>query len=54
MQILIRINYGYYVIERILQKCTDETLRRAVSGEVIKNFKHIGTHNLKKKWSDLL
>lgn len=54
MRILVRVTYGYYVIERILQRSNDEGLKEAVRAEAVKNFKHIGVNSLKSKWSDLL
>ena len=54
MRILVRVTYGYYVIERILQRSTNDEVKVAVRAEAIKNFKHIGVNSLKTKWMELL
>lgn len=54
LRILMRVTYGYYVIERILQKSTNEHTKAAVRAEALKNFKHIGVNSLKSKWTELL
>jgi hypothetical protein len=54
IRILVRVNYGYYVVERILLRCTQEHVKHKLRDEVMKNIGYIGANNLKNKWLDLL
>lgn len=54
IRILVRVNYGYYVVERVLLRCTNEQVKAALREEVFKNLGYIGANNLKCKWMDLL
>jgi hypothetical protein len=51
---LIRVNYGFYVIERILLRSTNDQLKNELREEIFNNLSFIGTINLKNKWIDLL
>lgn len=53
MRILIRVNYGYYVIERILLRCDDEKIKAEVKKEIFKNVNFLGGNSLKNKWVEL-
>jgi hypothetical protein len=54
IRIIARVNYGYYVVERILLRCTNEQVKTQLRDEVLRNISYIGTTNLKNKWMDLL
>ena len=54
MRILIRVNYGYYVVERILIRCHDENVKAVLRNEVTKNLGYLGGNSLKNKWLELL
>ena len=54
MRILIRNNYGYYVVERILMHCLNEQLNWKLRGEIMKNVGFLGGNPLKNKWLDLV
>ena len=54
LRILVRVNYGFYVIERILLRCTNEFVKAKLRDEVTKNIGFVGAANLKAKWMDLL
>lgn len=54
VRILVRVNYGYYVVERILLRCLNEQAKQKLRDEVTKNISYIGASNLKSKWLDLL
>ena len=53
MRILIRVNYGYYVIERILLRCEDEKIKVLIKKEIFKNVNFLGGNSLKNKWVEL-
>ena len=53
MRILIRVNYGYYVIERILLRCEDEELKTELKKQVFKNVNFLGGNSLRNKWIEL-
>lgn len=54
IRILVRVNFGYYVVERILLRCFNEPVKALLREEVLKNVSFIGGINLKKMWMDLL
>jgi len=54
IRILIRVNYGYYVVERILMRSFNETANAALRNEVSKNLGYLGGSSLKIKWLELL
>jgi hypothetical protein len=54
IRILVRVNFGYYVVERILLRCYNEPVKALLRDEVIKNVSFIGGISLKKMWTDLL
>ena len=54
IRILIRVNYGYYVVERILLRCDSESSKARLRDEVFKNLNYLGANNLKNKWMELL
>lgn len=54
IRILVRVNYGYYVVERVLLRCHNEPAKAKLRDEVFKNLSFIGANNLKTKWVDLL
>jgi hypothetical protein len=54
IRILIRVNYGYYVVERILLRCFNEQIKARLRDEVYKNMIYLGANMLKNKWLDLL
>ncbi len=51
---LIRNIYGYYVVERVLMRCTNDTLKQQLRDEVLQNLPYLGNKNLKHKWIDLI
>ena len=51
---LIRVNYGFYVIERILLRSTNDQMKSDFREEIIRNLSLVGTQNIKNKWMDLL
>lgn len=53
MRILIRVNYGYYVVERILLRCEDENTKTELKKEIFKNVNFLGGNSLKNKWMEL-
>ena len=53
MRILIRVNYGYYVIERILLRCENEKVKADIKKEIIKNANFLGGNSLKNKWLEI-
>lgn len=54
MRILIRVNYGYYVVERVFMKCQNEESNAKLRDEVYKSLGYLGTNNLKNKWFELI
>jgi hypothetical protein len=54
MRILIRVNYGYYVVERLLIRCFNENVKAALRNEVSKNMGFLGGNALKNKWSEVI
>ena len=54
MRILIRVNYGYYVVERILLRCFHEESKARLREEVYKSLGYLGANNLKNKWIELI
>lgn len=54
LRILIRNNYGYYVVERILMHCQNEQLNHRVRSEINKNIGFLGGNPLKNKWLSLI
>lgn len=54
LRILIRNNYGYYVVERILMHCQSEDLNQRLRAEINKNVGFLGGNPLKNKWLDLV
>ena len=54
LRILIRVNYGYYVVERILIRCHNESVKANLRDEIWKNLGYLGNNLLKNKWYDLL
>lgn len=54
IRIVVRVNYGYYVIERILLRCFNEAIKQALRNEIMKNMKSMGANSLKAKWLDLV
>eukprot|EP00347_Sterkiella_histriomuscorum_P010240 403377054 len=54
LRILIRNNYGYYVVERILIHCLNDQLNWKLRGEIMKNLGFLGGNPLKNKWVDLI
>jgi hypothetical protein len=54
IRILVRVNYGYYVVERLLLRCNNDAVKEKLRNEVYKNISFIGGNNLKDKWLDLL
>lgn len=54
VRILVRVNYGYYVVERILLRCSSEQVKAKLRDEVLRNVSYIGANNLRNKWIDLL
>lgn len=54
IRILARVNYGYYVVERILLRCFNEPIKARLREEITKNLSYIGASNLKNKWLDLI
>jgi hypothetical protein len=54
IRVLIKVNYGFYVIERVLLRSTDEQVKGPLRDEVFSNIGLVATQNLKNKWLDLL
>ena len=54
MRILIRVNYGYYVVERVLLRCLNEECKRALRQEINKNLIYLGGNSLRNKWCELV
>ncbi|CDW85572.1 UNKNOWN [Stylonychia lemnae] len=54
IRVLLRVNFGYYVIERILMNCFNEYLNQKVRTIIQKNLVHMGMNHLKKKWMDMI
>lgn len=54
LRILIRVNYGYYVVERVLMNCHDSRLNEQLRSEICKNLCYLGGNALKNKWLDLV
>ncbi|CDW82681.1 pumillio protein 3 [Stylonychia lemnae] len=54
LRILIRNNYGYYVVERILMHCLSEQLNQKLRQEILKNVNTLGGNQLRNKWLDLI
>ena len=54
MRILIRVNYGYYVVERALMRCENEESKARLRDEVYKSLRYLGANNLKNKWVELV
>lgn len=54
MRILIRNNYGYYVVERILMHCLNESINLKLRSEISKNVGFLGGNPLKTKWLELI
>jgi len=42
IRILIRVNYGYYVVERILLRCLNEEAKEKLRDDVYKNLNYLG------------
>lgn len=54
MRILVRVNYGYYVVERVLLRCFNEPVKARLRDEVYRNLNFVGANNLRSKWMDLI
>jgi hypothetical protein len=50
IRIIIRVNYGYYVVERILLRCINKEVKDTLSNEVLRNLSYSGGTSLKQKW----
>ena len=54
VRILVRNIYGYYVVERVLMRCTNEAQKSVLCDEILKNLAFLGNKTLKTKWFDLI
>jgi hypothetical protein len=55
MKSLIKNNYGYYVIQKILQVAGEnEEVKEKVGSEIDKNLQYVSDKSLKQKWMNLI
>ena len=54
IRIIIRVNYGFYVVERILLRCMNKEVKDILSNEVLRNLSYSGGNSLKQKWQELI
>lgn len=54
LRVLVRVNYGYYVVERILMNCKNEELNTQLRTLAQKNLVHLGSNSLRNKWLSMI
>lgn len=54
LRILVRVNYGYYVVERILIRCNNEEIKANLRNYISSCFPYLGSNQLKNKWVEML
>ena len=55
MKSLIKNNYGFYVVHKILSVLDNEPMiHEDVSAEIEKNLQYVGDKNLRQKWVNLM
>ncbi len=54
IRIMIRNIFGYYVVERILMRSSDNSVTSFLCEEISKNLAYLGNKQLKAKWIDLI
>ncbi len=54
LRVIIRVSYGYYVVERVLINCKNELLINKLRSQVFKSVSLLGGQLIRKKWLDML